>query len=450
MLYSAGGRFLIRAKEFEGWRELCDRLQTSVDGWAWEEAEGDLAFHLAAVGFSGGRVPSAGLRAALVERRNQPLGFVLRESGRWREEKFFRRALPGQARCAGCAATRPLIEGGDVCARCNEDISLGQALAHSSFGRISSDPSGQISALGLSLELCERRDSSAGEWLSLAGAASDATRWPVLRQVPLSSSGDVLDFDEIADFSPGNRKFLGYARIDADHVGERFDRLGGDPKRVWGLSRLLHLFFGSYAGELLRERFPHIYAVYGGGDDLFVIGPWAEVLEYVLELRRSLRIVAGDGLTFSAGIHLTKPLEHVLSAANEAGRDLEKAKVDRAWARQTGRDQIRALDVISDWETFAKLLNEGKRASNWLEERLVPSSFLQQVLLLHRQWRSARRPADLVRHRPLLRYQAERNLKGEVRSWALSVFREDSLWPWADFVARYSLLASKRSKESED
>jgi CRISPR-associated protein Csm1 len=292
-------------------------------------------------------------------------------------------------------------------------------------------------------------DGSEGVWLSLGHAEPAAEPWPILRQVPTSSAGDVLDFDEIAEFSPGIRKFLGYARIDADHVGEKFDGLDGDPKRTWALSRLLHFFFGSHAGDVLRERFPHIYAVYGGGDDLFVIGPWAEALEYVLELRCSLRSLAGEGLTLSAGVHLAKPIDHVLSAADEASVDLEKAKTDRAWGRSTGRDQVRALEVVSDWDTFRKLLEEGKRASRWLEDRQMPTSFLKQVLLLHDQWRRPHRPADRVRYRPLLRYQAERNLRSEVRSWALSYFREDSLWPWANFIARYALLSSRRARESE-
>ena len=121
--------------------------------------------------------------------------------------------------------------------------------------------------------------------------------------------------------------------------------------------------------------------------------------------------------------------------------------MDRAWARDTGRDQVRALGVTSAWDVLPKLLEEGKRASTWLEQRVLPSSFLKQVLFLHNQWCHPKRPADRVRYRPLLRYQAERNLKqGEVRSWAASVFREDSLWPWADFIARYALLASSREK----
>ncbi len=84
VLYSAGGRFLIGAKEFDRWEETCESLQSRIDVWAWQEAEGELAFNLAAVPFSGGRIPSAPLRAALERRRSQPLGFVLRDSVGWR------------------------------------------------------------------------------------------------------------------------------------------------------------------------------------------------------------------------------------------------------------------------------------------------------------------------------------------------------------------------------
>src|SRR5581483_6023321 len=119
-------------------------------------------------------------------------------------------------------------------------------------------------------------------------------------------------------------------RIDADRIGMKFRELLGQPTRVWALSKLLDRAFSSSVSELIASHFQTLYPVYGGGDDLFVIGPWDKVIDFAARFRSLFRELSGDALTFSAGIALAKPRQHILTKSEEAEYALnEHAKARR-------------------------------------------------------------------------------------------------------------------------
>src|SRR5207237_7230368 len=136
------------------------------------------------------------------------------------------------------------------------------------------------------------------------------------------------------------------------------------------------------ANQLVSRTFGNIYPVYGGGDDLFVVGPWTEVLDFAVKLRQELKELVGNDLTFSAGVSLSKPREHILTQAELARQQLESAKKARGYGRPCGRDQIRALGVTAGWDTFATLLESAKQVTKWIEDKEIPGSFLHQFLQL--------------------------------------------------------------------
>lgn len=304
------------------------------------------------------------------------------------------------------------------------------------------------------MSLHEKKESkNNATWLSLGELDAHAEPWFLLRHMPRDSAGNPLDFDQIAKLASGSRKWLGYLRIDVDHAGRQFRHLDGDPIRTWALSRLLNTFFAKEANDLFdRPQFQNIYAVYGGGDDLFVIGPWSDVLDYAETLRAMLTDAVGDALTFSAGMALARPREHILSQAEFAHEQLEHAKDELSYGRQCGRDQISALGAIADWKTFSGLLSTAKRVTKWVNDHQIPSSFLHQSLHFHHTWKRSRKEEsgdkqtfNSVRFRPLLYYQIQRNLKpGLARDWAQTLLTSPSQWPWVDFIVRYAMLAAHR------
>lgn len=458
-LYVAGGRFLVAVKAFEGFQSDFTRMQAEVDDWAWRSFSGELIFHLAAVPFNGGKIPHLELQRAMESARSRPLRNALVSGSSWSEENFFQAAAPGDGKCDACGITRPLHPHSDseeICSACQSDERVGAKLPSGGWAFISPRASPDVSALGANMQIfAARTQATGGDWLAFETKGHGAKRWQILHHVP-TENGEVLDFDKIAQRSPGPRKWLGYLRIDGDGAGRHFADLEGDPLRSWALSRLLNSFFVDAANRLLSKDFGNIYPVYGGGDDLFLVGAWNETLDFALTLRKEFIAAVNDDLTFSAGLSLSKPKEHVLTQATLALKELERAKQEPGYGRVSGRGQIRALGVTVDWKIFCELLPAAKQVTLWVEQKQIPRSFLHQLLQLHNYWRrcaeeaKGRITARAVRYKPLLYYQLHRNLvPGAARSWLRNLLRDSSLWPWANFIASYALLAAKSETDKE-
>jgi CRISPR-associated protein Csm1 len=456
VLFSGGGRFLINCTLPPDWETAVVKLQQEIDEWAWRTFEGELVFHLAAAKAEGYQIPWDGLYDALDRRRGHALQGALSGSSGWKSGRFVRQAQKDEGRCDGCGMTRPVqqtSEQENLCWQCREDAKIGSKLVDVRYCRIMTNESAELQVENLGMEICSRKEGAAQAWLDVEDVTNNAEFWPLLRHVPVHA-GAVLDFDQIAKYSQGKEGWLGYLRIDVDRTGKAFADVRGDPLRTWALSRFLHLFFAAQANAILSSGYPHIYAVFGGGDDIFVVGPWNELLEFALTLRSGFRRLTNDAITFSAGISLAKPREHILTKAWEAGDELEFAKNKPAHGRHCGRDQIRVLGVTLGWNDFGRLLEQAKQVKGWLESGEIPSRFLHQVLELHHRWTQARlnspdrETPNLMRYRPLLYYQAQRNLSpGAASNWAHSLLHRPSDWPQVDFIIRYAMLASKRDRE---
>lgn len=183
--------------------------------------------------------------------------------------------------------------------------------------------------------------------------------------------GHVLDFEDLALASQGMANGrgiprLGVLRADVDNLGAAF--LAGFPPayttltRVAALSRQLSLFFkhGINAlcrgevngiGERERQKFSlfgmtkpqarKVHIIYSGGDDLFLVGAWDDILELAVDLHDAFARFTGGKLHFSAGVGLFRSRHPVADMARQTGRLEDAAKA------LPGKDGI-ALFGISD------------------------------------------------------------------------------------------------------
>ncbi len=194
--------------------------------------------------------------------------------------------------------------------------------------------------------------------------------------------GDLKTFAELADSSQGIDR-IGVLRADVDNMGTAFVsgfvRENAIPdkykyltiSRTAALSRSLSIFFKYYLNNLLTgEGGFHLLAppgrrnlvvVYSGGDDLFLVGAWNEVLSAAVDIRRAFARYTGNTLTMSAGFAMFEPGYPIARMAEETGW-LEKSAKEHS--HQGGlKDSISLfgleMDVRElvarhtyDWNTF--------------------------------------------------------------------------------------------------
>lgn len=137
-------------------------------------------------------------------------------------------------------------------------------------------------------------------------------------------------------------------RMDVDNLGQVFSRgLPDDPdgdgklyslSRVATLSRLMTLFFKDFLPVLAEKPDSRVLPglngprrlviIYAGGDDLFVIGAWNEVIEYAFDVLAAFRRFTGNNpdLTISGGIVGADDKAPVYQLAELAGKAEEHAK----------------------------------------------------------------------------------------------------------------------------
>lgn len=411
LFYSAGGRFLVVANPCAEWRERLASLQRDLDEDLLNTYRGELVFHLAGGEFADGNIPVARLQEAMAERKQLPLGGVLRTADGWVTDRFTFGATQ-HGKCEGCGSTAMLSDESEkLCQTCVDDRELGKGLLWGSRAALTNSMPGSIGLLGKRWAV-----SPDGEVLI-----------PLIFHAPLERN-QLATFDDLSDRAAG-RRYLAYLRIDADRIGLEFRKLAGDPRRTWGLSTLLDVAFSSAVPNLIRSKFSNLYPVYGGGDDLFVIGPWNDILDFAAAWRSEFRSLSCNKLNFSAGVALAKPRQHILTKSEEAERALnEHAK--------GSRDSIHSLGCTISWSEFDEVLAGARRLAAMHAERRIKSALLHNIIELHDRWRKGD-----ARWHSLLFYQVERNLTGDASSFVKRAFLSPGdLWKHADFAVRYAML----------
>lgn len=157
-----------------------------------------------------------------------------------------------------------------------------------------------------------------------------------------SVKGTLGTFGEYAGASEGIER-IGVLRADVDNLGQAFVSGFANPEnnnrymtlsRTATLSRQLSLFFKCHINRILAEGTCAIGSdlhserkatiCYSGGDDLFLIGAWNEIIESAVDLRRSFERYTQGTLTLSAGIGIYAPGYPISAIAGEVA-GLEEA-----------------------------------------------------------------------------------------------------------------------------
>jgi CRISPR-associated protein Csm1 len=170
-----------------------------------------------------------------------------------------------------------------------------------------------------------------------------------------------LSFEELANLSLKKKngetigiEALGVIKADVDNLGSIFLKGLPPSKRTFtrylALSRMLNLFFAFYLPYLCQTKFKNIYNVFCGGDDLFVVGPWEESYNFILEVRQKFEkyVCCNKDVTLSAGYLLTKPNIPVIELAERTEHSLSQAK-------KVGRNRLFIFKTDIVWDNIPTL-----------------------------------------------------------------------------------------------
>ena len=148
-------------------------------------------------------------------------------------------------------------------------------------------------------------------------------------------------------------------RADVDNLGRAF--VSGFPEEYTTLSRTamfsrqLSLFFKHHINHILRnpkfflnskKQERNATIVYSGGDDLFIVGSWDDVIELAVDVRNELSEYSLGTLTISAGIGIYQPRYPLSVAAEEVAEYEENAK------NYPNKNAITVFEETYSWEEF--------------------------------------------------------------------------------------------------
>ncbi|MGI6107073.1 MAG: type III-A CRISPR-associated protein Cas10/Csm1 [Lachnospiraceae bacterium] len=224
-------------------------------------------------------------------------------------------------------------------------------------------------------------------------------------------------FEEFAQKAEGIKR-LGVLRADVDNLGHAFTAGFADPEnhdrkvsiiRTAALSRQLSVFFKKNINSILKnpscslhgapsERLATI--VYAGGDDLFIVGAWNDILELSIDIRRAFDRFTEHSLSLSAGIGLYHPTYPIHVIADETAAQEDRSKKlpgknavtlfeEGTWhyEKSESENPVRVSDGTWHWPEFENEVLGGKYAAvraffDSSEER--GNAFLYRLLSLLR------------------------------------------------------------------
>lgn len=179
--------------------------------------------------------------------------------------------------------------------------------------------------------------------------------------------GDYADSNfmkDLAQKSQGIRR-IAVCRMDVDDLGQAFvsgfERKDGATaaarqhfvtiSRTAAFSRQMSLFFKLYLNSLLNgaydsQRALALVVVYSGGDDVFLVGAWNDVLEAARRIRSALVEYTCGALTISGGFGLFHEHYPIRLSAEETAALEDEAK------RNPGKDSL-SLFALGSGNTYA-------------------------------------------------------------------------------------------------
>jgi CRISPR-associated protein Csm1 len=207
--------------------------------------------------------------------------------------------------------------------------------------------------------------------------------------------GDTKHFTDIAE--AGNGGFLGVLRMDVDRLGTIFG-FGIEKSnlfRIASLSSEIDLFFTGYVQHLCQTTFrKNMYIAYSGGDDLFIVGAWDQVVKLACRLRKDFKTFTCQNpeINISGGVLLCKGKHPINRAAEQAKHLLDDLAKENDHDETNLKGKVNLCDALAmfnhrmPWDEFLDLKHLGEQLIEAIVEGRLNRTFLYKLLDLHKTW----------------------------------------------------------------
>ncbi len=239
------------------------------------------------------------------------------------------------------------IYGKKCCDICKNEIELGKVLADESYKYLSLEECNgkEIKVMDKKVWFLTEVKENENVFDITNGKMGKLSKWPLKAYVP-SIDGEIKTYEEIQEGVPG----LMALKADIDGLGDTFRKFYFDSfKKFNRLSREINFFFANYVVNLIEDKYKDIYVVFAGGDDLFVIGPYDEIVKLAVDVRDKFVSFTLKKATISMGLVMFKhntPIHFVSNWVDEAEKRAKSLD---------GKDAIDIFGITMKFDEFKKI-----------------------------------------------------------------------------------------------
>lgn len=277
--------------------------------------------------------------------------------------------------CKVCKSTARLNEE-EHCPLCQKIIDFSNQIVGKDFYVICEDEEGLPLPIGKSLHAFTGKELKEGLNQDVVVRSYTKNRYYTGKNVATKLwVGDYttrLTTDQYAAEARGINR-IAVLRADVDNLGQTFiaglDEARKTLSRTASLSRQLSLFFKNYINQILENGTESLLApagarnvtiVYSGGDDLFLVGAWNEIIAAAIDIHNALEQFAIGSLHISAGIGVFSGKYPLSVCAREVEKLEDKAKkYPNSNSPKKNAICLFEADSTYDWDTFTdKVIGE--------------------------------------------------------------------------------------------
>jgi CRISPR-associated protein Csm1 len=190
-----------------------------------------------------------------------------------------------------------------------------------------------------------------------------------------------------SDLTDAPVRKLAILRMDVDNLGiiMKSDKLKTFAHYA-AISRSLDFFFKGYLNKLREEYAEKTIIIYSGGDDLFIVGNWKDVLNFTCDINDSFKhwVTENKDMTISGGAVILPHKFPIMQGARLAEEAEKKAKkYSNTEGGNATKNAITLFNIPLCWDTDFKIVRALKEKLSDLYAKDKPPKGLLQKIIQH-------------------------------------------------------------------